>query len=97
MHTRARAYLQNFGNASSPERYIFNFTTMAKRTVTELQPASDGQPFPKVNSNGPRRPNDIENPEMGEFEDAWEDEIESDEEVVDSNQDGNAEEGGLLY
>lgn len=57
---------------------------MSKRTVTELQSTSqqDGQAFTKVSSTSTKRES-VSNGEMGEFEDAWEDEIESDEDVVD--------------
>ncbi|PBK76699.1 WD40 repeat-like protein [Armillaria solidipes] len=60
---------------------------MSKRTATELVPSAenDGQPFAKASGSRMKRgtaPTD----EMGEFEDAWEDEIESDEEVVDEQQ-----------
>lgn len=50
---------------------------MSKRSATELQ---DGQPFQKVSASGSRRDMPAVD-EMGEFEDAWEDEIESEEEV----------------
>ncbi|KAL5519250.1 RRB1 [Sanghuangporus vaninii] len=66
---------------------------MAKRTVTELQSSNDDQPFSKATPNGLRRANGVDVSEMGEFEDAWEDEIESDEEVVDGAQNANDEEG----
>ena len=67
---------------------------MSKRTVTEIQTSSDGQAFPKVKPNSARRANGVDVSEMGEFEDAWEDEIESDEEVVEGKQDTNDGEGG---
>ncbi|KAJ7161343.1 WD40-repeat-containing domain protein [Mycena crocata] len=58
---------------------------MSKRAATELlTPAtSAGQPFAKASGSGSKRDNAAPD-EMGEFEDAWEDEIESDEEVVDA-------------
>jgi ribosome assembly protein RRB1 len=63
---------------------------MSKRTAAN--PASlDGQAFSKASGGAPKRENVIVD-EMGEFEDAWEDEIESDEDVVDAeaneNEDG---------
>lgn len=67
---------------------------MSKRSVTEVQTATDGQAYPKVNSSGSRRDTINGAEEMGEFEDAWEDEIESDEEVVDAAE-GNDQEGEL--
>ncbi|KAJ7193378.1 WD40-repeat-containing domain protein, partial [Mycena pura] len=54
---------------------------MSKRSATEVVTA-DGQPFAKASGSGSKR-DDITRDEMGEFEDAWEDELESDEEVVD--------------
>ncbi|TFK30849.1 glutamate-rich WD repeat containing 1 [Coprinopsis marcescibilis] len=51
---------------------------------------SDGQPFAKVHGSASRREPQALN-EMGEFEDAWEDEVESDEEVVDAQ--ANDEDG----
>jgi ribosome assembly protein RRB1 len=61
---------------------------MSKRSVTELQTTSvdDGQAYLKASGSGAKREN-IGNNEMGEFEDAWEDEIESDEEVMDRDGD----------
>ncbi|KAJ6520057.1 glutamate-rich WD repeat-containing protein [Mycena sanguinolenta] len=58
---------------------------MSKRSATELlTPATTaGQPFTKASGSGSKRENVVPE-EMGEFEDAWEDEIESDEEVVDA-------------
>lgn len=52
----------------------------------------DGQPFPKAHSNANKREAGADN-EMGEFEDAWEDEVESDEEIVDA---GAQDEDGAL-
>ncbi|PPQ71120.1 hypothetical protein CVT24_009856 [Panaeolus cyanescens] len=63
---------------------------MSKRTATEVL-ESTGQPYTKASSGGTKRENPIED-EMGEFEDAWEDELESDEEVVDANEE-NKEDG----
>ncbi|TRM65916.1 WD40-repeat-containing domain protein [Schizophyllum amplum] len=57
---------------------------MSKRTATET--LSEGQAFSKASGSGVRRPAATNN-EMGEFEDQWEDEIESDEEVVDAGAD----------
>ena len=64
---------------------------MAKRTGTEAQTAStsDG-PEAKRPFGAQAQQNGAEN-EMGEFEDQWEDELESDEEVVDA--DAEAEDG----
>ena len=50
----------------------------------------DGQPFSKVQTSTSRRETDTQN-EMGEFEDAWEDEVESDTEVADGGE--NDEDG----
>jgi len=57
---------------------------MAKRTAADLQStSSQGQAFQKTTAAGAKR-DGIDVNDMGEFEDAWEDEIESDEEVVDA-------------
>jgi ribosome assembly protein RRB1 len=74
-------------------RASYSSGRMSKRTVTDiLSPArtEGGQAFSKVSTNGAKRETTRED-ERGEFEDAWEDEIESDEDVVDA--DGAAEEG----
>lgn len=47
----------------------------------------DGQPFAKAGPNASKREVEGSN-EMGEFEDAWEDEVEEDEDVVDSAEKG---------
>ncbi|KXN88732.1 Ribosome assembly protein rrb1 [Leucoagaricus sp. SymC.cos] len=61
---------------------------MSKRPATELETATKtGEPFPKASGSGQKREN-VTIDEMGEFEDAWEDEIESDEEVVDAEAQG---------
>ena len=63
---------------------------MSKRSANDTQ---DGQPFQKAQASGNRREVLVMD-ERGEFEDAWEDEIESDQEVV--NADGGEEdEDGL--
>lgn len=55
---------------------------MSKRTVTELQSETTGEDH---GGKKPFRTETKSSPEddMGEFEDGWEDEFESDEEVVD--------------
>lgn len=62
---------------------------MAKRTATELQTAAsdDTAPRKQLRANEPKQTVARED-EIGNFEDDWEDEYESDEEVVD----GEAEE-----
>jgi ribosome assembly protein RRB1 len=57
---------------------------MSKRPATELQHDSifAGQPHSKASGGSGKREN-VTVDEMGEFEDAWEDELESDEDVVD--------------
>ncbi|OBZ78959.1 Ribosome assembly protein rrb1 [Grifola frondosa] len=66
---------------------------MSKRSVTELQSASDlDGPRKAPRGVNARRENVVED-EMGEFEDGWEDEFESDEEVVDGEAD--EEEDGM--
>lgn len=70
---------------------------MSKRSATELVPSGiqTGEPFNKAHGTGPRREN-VASDEMGEFEDAWEDELESDEEVVDAGEDEEREDGVSL-
>ncbi|KAJ3571402.1 hypothetical protein NP233_g3781 [Leucocoprinus birnbaumii] len=61
---------------------------MSKRTATELETATrTGEPFSKASGSGQKRDN-VATDEVGEFEDAWEDEIESDGEVVDAGAQG---------
>ncbi|KAJ6621103.1 glutamate-rich WD repeat-containing protein [Mycena sp. CBHHK59/15] len=66
---------------------------MSKRSATELlTPATTpGQPFTKASGSGSKREN-VSQDDMGEFEDAWEDELESDEEVVNA-EDAEDEDG----
>ncbi|KAI0322170.1 glutamate-rich WD repeat-containing protein [Amylostereum chailletii] len=54
---------------------------MSKRSATEYS-----SPPSKAHKNGPARETTVDNGEMGEFEDAWDDEIEDD--VVDAPEDG---------
>ncbi|KIM47806.1 hypothetical protein M413DRAFT_439485 [Hebeloma cylindrosporum] len=54
---------------------------MSKRSANDTQ---DGQPFQKTQASGNRREVPVVD-ERGEFEDAWEDEIESDEEITNAN------------
>lgn len=62
---------------------------MSKRSATELQPSSTSDFHPsKKTPRGTKQENEPQD-EMGEFEDGWEDEYESDEDVVD----GAANEG----
>ena len=57
---------------------------MSKRTATESSSTlQDGEPFPKVPHSGAKREHPVVD-DMGEFEDAWEDELES-EEIVDED------------
>lgn len=62
---------------------------MSKRTANST--TLEGQAFSKVSGGAPKREN-VAVDEMGEFEDAWEDEIESDEDVVDAE--ANEDEDG---
>ena len=58
--------------------------SMSKRSAIELETSSKiGEPYSKASGSGHKREN-VTMDEMGEFEDAWEDEIESDEEVIDA-------------
>ena len=63
---------------------------MPKRTASDALQAD--QPFSKIPATGIRRETHSID-EMGEFEDAWEDEIESDQEVVDADEE--REDGGF--
>ena len=60
---------------------------MSKRTATELQAASTSTEHERRkaprNSSG-QQPERTQDDEMGEYEDGWEDEYDSEEEVVDS-------------
>lgn len=67
---------------------------MSKRSATELQVAASGQAYLKASRSGTKRENARQD-EMGEFEDAWEDEIESDEDAVDAEA-GQAEDGSFF-
>ncbi|KAJ7751254.1 WD40-repeat-containing domain protein [Mycena maculata] len=60
---------------------------MSKRSATELlnSATTAGQPFTKASGSGSKRDN-VAPDDMGEFEDAWEDEVESDEDVVDAQE-----------
>lgn len=57
---------------------------MPKRAADQ---PGEGSPYAKAPSGAARR-EAPDNEEMGEFEDAWEDEIESDEDAVDGGEDG---------
>lgn len=71
----------------------FDGIPMSKRTATEIElSAGNGEPFSKASGSGQRREN-VTVDEMGEFEDAWEDEIESDEDAIDAEAQG--EDGAL--
>ncbi|TFK77303.1 glutamate-rich WD repeat containing [Pluteus cervinus] len=68
---------------------------MAKRTATEtLSISKDGRPFPKAQHGGAKRES-LPAEDMGEFEDAWEDELESDEDVVDKAEDAEPAEDAM--
>lgn len=59
---------------------------MSKRSASDR--TTDGQAFAKASGSGAKR-DEIEVNDIGEFEDAWEDEIESEDDAVD----GEAEDG----
>jgi ribosome assembly protein RRB1 len=63
---------------------------MSKRSATEVTVESPGQPLAKAPAGSARRVPDVQD-EMGEFEDAFEDEIESDEDVVDGGEGADAD------
>lgn len=64
---------------------------MSKRSAADDQ--TEGQAYTKVSGNAARR-DDAAIDEMGEFEDAWEDEIESDGEAADVDADADADADG---
>ena len=66
---------------------------MSKRSANDTQ---DGQPFQKAQASGNRREVPVID-ERGEFEDAWEDEIESDEELANANEEEENEDGLQSY
>ena len=70
---------------------------MPKRTASDALPNGQAdQPFNKVSATGIKRETNPINDEMGEFEDAWEDELESDQEVVDEA-DEERDDGGCTF
>ena len=72
--------------------FAFFSSKMPKRTASDaLLNGQADQPFNKMPATGIRRETHSID-EMGEFEDAWEDEIESDQEVVDVDEE--REDGG---
>ncbi|KAG8709676.1 ribosome biosynthesis protein rrb1 [Ceratobasidium sp. 394] len=69
---------------------------MAKRPATETASTEDGQAYAKVPATGTdahRRSVSVD--EMGEFEDEWEDDLESDGEVVDSGGDDDEDDSNM--
>ena len=66
---------------------------MSKRSVTEIHASSESHAESRKNprSESKQKETSVED-EMGEFEDGWEDEYESDEEVVDAEA-GKGEDG----
>lgn len=67
---------------------------MSKRSADPIQGSHSGEPFPKASTSGSKREINVE--EMGEFEDAWEDEIESDEEIVNAEESQDRDEDGMI-
>ncbi|KAF8640499.1 hypothetical protein AX17_000161 [Amanita inopinata Kibby_2008] len=68
---------------------------MSKRSARELvsPPIQEGQPLQKAAHGIGRKREHVSTDEMGEFEDPWEDELESEEEVVDAGGDEEREDG----
>lgn len=69
--------------------HLQTLKSMPKRTVTELQqPVGSSKVHAAGDGNKPELPSrtDALEEAMGEFEDPWEDEEESDEEVIDGNE-----------
>ena len=70
---------------------------MSKRSATEVNATSEGHGEPRKTPRGESKQREhVADDEMGEFEDAWEDELESDEEVVDSEVQ-KGEDGMCIY
>lgn len=67
---------------------------MSKRSATE-QHKNEGQAFQKASGSGAKREK-VNADEMGEFEDAWEDEIESDEEAQVCEGNGEQDPDGIV-
>ena len=64
---------------------------MSKRTATELQTTSvtqEYEPRKTPRASGSKQQEKIPDDDMGEFEDGWEDEFESDEEIVEEKNGG---------
>jgi ribosome assembly protein RRB1 len=59
---------------------------MSKRSASDR--TTDGQAFAKASGSGAKRDETDVN-DIGEFEDAWEDEIESEDDVVDGEAEGD--------
>lgn len=66
---------------------LFYSTTMPKRSSEAAELAQTGAKSQDVGQNTARAETVNEDDEMGEFEDRWEDELESDGEVVDAGED----------
>jgi ribosome assembly protein RRB1 len=60
---------------------------MSKRSAGEIASSTTGEAFNKAPGGGSKRPISADD-EQGEYEDAWEDELESDEDVIDAGEDG---------
>lgn len=71
------------------DHYYLQLSTMSKRSVTEIQTASTSDNRQSKRPFGAASKQNGAEDEIGEFEDGWEDEFESDGEVVD----GEAEDG----
>ena len=66
---------------------------MSKRSVTEINASSGSNVEPRKNPRSESKQKEVSiEDEMGEFEDGWEDEYESDEEVIDAEA-GKGEDG----
>ena len=89
-------FVDDRGVTSFVQSFTFLHASMSKRSVTEVvtNTSNDGQAYPKASGSGDKR-SAVTQDEMGEFEDAWEDEVESDEDVVDANA-KEGEDGAML-
>lgn len=83
-------------SGSTRHSLALQIVAMSKRTATELQQTSieeqSSRKTPRGNGN---RESALQQDEIGEFEDGWEDEFESDEEIFDNAEENEGEDGML--
>ena len=77
-----------FARFSWPADLILDAHLLLHKMSKRAAPADATSPAGKATKTGAARPSAVESSEMGEFEDAFEDELEDDDEVVDGGEDG---------